>query len=110
MDKEPGQIVRPAVHRPALSSPPRKLPYNAKHMPLGISANTLGVKPRSLWDIRRILFLGVPLTILLSLSVGVWLAARHISLLGPKDLGNGSYNYHFIFYKAAEPVNLEQGQ
>jgi hypothetical protein len=79
-------------------------------MPVGISANTVDVvgnvrKTR----MRSLLFLGIPIAILLAVVVGVWLAARIISPLHQTVISNEGYDYHFLFDKSAEPVNLVQG-
>jgi len=106
-------IVRPVHAGEQQPSPllPRRLAPGAKHMPMGVSANTVGVAHSiRLAKIRRLLFLGVPVIILLAVVAGVWLAARNLSQLDHKAIRNGAYDYNFDFYKAAEPVNLLQGQ
>jgi len=109
MNEEPGHIVRPVVRSGVpVKALPRKLPYNARHMPVGVSANTLGVVPGRV-NMRRLLFIGIPLVLLLSVSLGTWLLARNLSPLGQKVISNDIYDYHFLFYKAAEQVNLAQG-
>lgn len=105
-----GQPVRPVVYQPTRPDQPRKTPFNPRHMPVGVSANTIDVARRiRIHKLRRMLFFGVPVAVLLLVVAGIWLAARGLSPLSPKTVSNDIYEYHFLYYKDAEPVNLDQG-
>jgi hypothetical protein len=54
-------------------------------------------------------WVGVPLTIVLALVVGVWLATVNAKPLRQVSVSNGVYAYDFLFYKSAETVNLIGG-
>jgi len=118
MDDKPGDaagqsrpLVRPVVYRPSQAAPARKMPFNARHMPVGVSANTINVASHiRVQYIRRIVFFGIPITILVVVVIGVWLAALGLSPLTPKVITNGAFEYHFSYYKSAEPVNLALGE
>jgi hypothetical protein len=106
----PTTLVRPVIYRPSEPGLPRKMPFNAQHMPMGVSANTINVASHlRAQRIRRLLFFSIPLTVLLAVVVAVWLAARSLAPLQPKVISNDIFDYHFMFYKTAEPVNLDQG-
>lgn len=110
MNEHPG--IRPVVIEPETASakPVRSLPFGVKDMPVGLSANSVGLGSGQGFSMRRILFTGIPLTILIAVAVGTWLFARSLAPLSPKTLVNGSYQYDFLFYKKSEPVNLVEGQ
>ncbi len=77
-------------------------------MPLGVSANSIGLDGRPT-NTRLLLMVGIPLLILLSVTFGSWLVVQSVSLFRTKHLTNGAYTYSFSFYKSAETVNLDQG-
>jgi len=110
MNEHPG--IRPVIVKPEVASvrPVRSLPFGAKDMPVGLSANSVGLGTGQGISMRRILFTGIPLTILIAVAVGTWLFARSLAPLAPKALVNGSYQYDFLFYKNSELVNLVAGQ
>lgn len=110
MNEHPG--VKPVVvspEQPASVRPVRSLPRGAQSMPFGLSANSVGLGDGGLnW--RRMLFVGIPLTVVLALALGTWLYAQRANTLSLKNVANGAYSYDFLFYKTAEPVNLLAGQ
>jgi hypothetical protein len=112
MYDQPGPIiVRPVRNQSPAPALPRKLGLNAKHMPVGVSANTIDVAGNArLLRLRRTLFLGVPVAVLLAVVFSVWFIAYTMSPLGQKVISNDRYDYHFAFYKSAEPVNLQLGE
>lgn len=109
MNEHPG--VRPTIVEPQapFSKPLRSLPRNTRVMPVGLSANSVGLDGRTN-HARKVLFIGVPLTILLAVCLGTWLFARSLSPLTQKTIVNGAYEYSFVFYEDAEPVNLVAGE
>ncbi|HUC89653.1 MAG TPA: hypothetical protein VMR45_02535 [Patescibacteria group bacterium] len=94
--------------RPTLA--PAKSFKRGVPMPTGVSANSIGLDGR-VSNIRRLLMLGLPLTVLLVLVLGIWLLVQqNLTVFSTKNLTNGTYSYTFSFYKKAEPVNLNQGE
>lgn len=78
-------------------------------MPLGLSANSIGLDGRS--PVRRRIVGAVLLAVcVIGLCVGGWIGAKSLEPLRPKSIVNGVYEYTFLFYKDAEPVNLVAGQ
>jgi hypothetical protein len=102
--------VRPVVVQPDQPAPStaRVLPHNAKVMPFGLSANSVGLGNGGLnW--RRVLFVSIPLTVVLAVAVGTWLFVRSLAALTPHTVYNSSFEYTFLFYRSSETVNLQGG-
>jgi hypothetical protein len=99
------------VVQPVQSASPqmRSLPRNANAMPIGVTANSVGLGDTHGQRLRRLLWVGVPLAVVLALVFGVWLAAVNAKPLQPSSISNGVYAYNFLFYKSAETVNLVGG-
>ena len=97
--------------QPQQPTPPpmRSLPRNATAMPFGMSANSLGMDDASALRLRRLLFIGIPVTVLLVLVLVTWLFVRNLTALSPQALTNSAFEYDFLFYKKSETVNLVAG-
>jgi hypothetical protein len=109
MNEHPG--VRPVVVQPEQPAQPpvRSLPRNSPVMPVGITANSVGLGDSYGQRIRRLLAVGVPLVAVLALTLGVWLALGNTKSLRTFSITNGVYVYDFLFYKSSETVNLLAG-
>jgi hypothetical protein len=110
MNESPG--VRPVVIQPQQEAAPspRTLPRGATDMPLGLSANSVGLSDGGGPSLRRIALIGLPLTVVLALVLGIWLLVRSLAPLAPQTISNSSYEYNFLFYKSAETINLVAGE
>jgi hypothetical protein len=87
----------------------RSLPRGTRVMPVGITANSVGLGDTYGQRLRRTLLVGVPLAIVLALTIGIWLALGTAKPMRTFSLSNGVYAYTFLFYKSSETVNLVQG-
>ncbi len=104
--------MRPVVVQPQQPSPPpvRSLPRNATAMPLGLSANSVGLGIGGGLNTRKILFIGIPITVVLALALGTWLFVRSFAPLNIHTITNSAYEYSFLFYRSSESVNLVAGE
>jgi hypothetical protein len=103
--------VRPVVVQPVQSDSPqmRTLPRNAASMPVGVPANSVGLGDTYGQRLRRLLWVGIPLTVVIALACSAWLAVGNAKPLRTVTLNNGVYAYNFLFYKSTESVNLVGG-
>jgi hypothetical protein len=92
-----------------LQPPMRSLPRNAPVMPVGVTANSVGLGDTYVQRIRRLLMIVLPLVAVVALTIGVWLAAGSSKPFRTFSISNGAYLYDFFFYKSSETVNLVAG-
>jgi len=99
-------VVQPEQHA---QPPVRSLPRNAPYMPVGVTANSVGLGDTYAQRIRRLLMVGAPLVAVIALVMGIWLALGNAKSMRTFSLTNGVYSYTFSFYKSSETVNLIAG-